>query len=115
VLEREQGSHPQWRQGERKLWLKFNSVIREVQHQAGVWGMSHQTAAAALDSEHPKGKTSQWVRELPPVQKQREENPDGARQQAVFAAVTAAAQPAAAAASEALAAAASTAQHGAAG
>jgi hypothetical protein len=117
VLEREQGSNPQWRQGERKLWFQFNSVIKEVQHQAGIWGMSHHTAAAALDSERPKDKTfSQWVRELPQVQKQREENPDGAGQQAVVAAATAAAQAAhaaAAAASEALAAAAATAQHGA--
>jgi hypothetical protein len=61
-----------------------------------------------LDSERPKDKTfSQRVGELPgtwQVQKHREENPDGAGQQAVFAAATAAAHAAAAAAFEALAA-----------
>jgi hypothetical protein len=92
------------------MWFYIDTVTEEVQHQAGVWGMSHHTAAAALDSERPKDNTfSQWVRELPQVQKQREANPDGAGQQAVLPAATAAAQAAAAAASEALATAAATA------
>lgn len=95
------------------MWFQFNAVTEEVQHQAGVWGMSHHTAAVVLDCDRPKDKTfSQRVRELPgtwQVQKHREENPDGAGQQAVFAAATAAAQAAAAAAFEALAAAAATA------
>lgn len=88
--------------------MKLNAVIREVQHKAGVWGVSHETAAVALDKERTKGKTfAQWVRDdLPKIQQQREQNPDGTGQQAVFAAATAAAQAAAVAANEALAAAA---------
>ena len=111
VLEREGGSNPVWRQGERKVWFLLNAVIKEVQHRAKVWGFSHETAAAALDSERPKGMTfCQWVRDhLVKAQKQWEANQDGAGQQAAFAAATAAAQAAqaaATAANEALAAAA---------
>jgi hypothetical protein len=112
VLERE---GPAWRQGERKLWFNLYTVIKEVQHKAGVWGVSHETAAGAVDKERPKDRTfCQWAREdLPKLQKQRGETPDASRQQAVLAAATAAAQAAqaaAAAATEALAAAAAKVQ-----
>jgi hypothetical protein len=111
VLEREQGSNPEWRRGERKLWFLLHAVIKEVQHKKKVWGVSHETAAAALDKERPEGLTfCQWVRDhLVKAQQERGENPDDAGQHAAFAAATAAAQAAqaaAAAANEALAAAA---------
>ena len=64
ALEREQGRKPVWRQGERKVWFVLNAVIKEVQYRVKVWGVSHGTAAAALDSERPKGLTfCQWVRD----------------------------------------------------
>ena len=100
-----------WRQGERKVWFVLNAVIKEVQYRVKVWGVSHETAAAALDSERPKGLTfCQWVRDhLVKAQQERGEDPEDAGQHAAFAAATAAAQAAqaaAAAANEALAAAA---------